>query len=452
MNKLIKLSLFLVFCAGIHTAPALGAETLTLNQAIEQALIKNTGLEIKNSQVREKQQRLKEMRSHYYPRLMALGTGGRATNPLDYTLSAGTIASALPSNLSPMIPPSGIPLKGHDASFMNLTAMVVQPITQILKINSGVDIADTDVNIAREERDKTRGDIQYAVKKVYYGILIAGRQKKEAELRIKLEEAQLSDAENAFASGVALPLKISGLKAGLLNRSQDLLSLENRIANLSYMLNDLTGRPLDAGVLLDDTLEASVKTQTLAQYDSHALSQSHELVIADLTLKKAGLAVDAAKKEYLPDMNLYALYNYENDFHVIKNHVGVVGVSLSWTLFDFGQKSSVLGQRKALRHQAQKNYKRIKNEVRRDIKKEYTNLQYSNQMIDLATQVVEFRKDALKIASDLDDTGLRLNTAKLEAAAELAKAEADLFAATLSNRLIRVNLAKLSGSYPTVTR
>ena len=323
--------------------------------------------------------------------------------------------------------------------------MVVQPLTQIMKINSGVEIANTDVKIAGEELDKTRGDIRYAVEKVYYGILIASRQKREAEFRIKLEEARLSDANNALESGIVLPLVSSGLKAALLNKKKDLLDIDNRIDNLSYMLNDLTGRPLETGILLDDTLKAPEKEQSLVQYDNSALSGNHELAIADLMVTKSTLAVDAAKKEFLPDMNLFALYNYAHDFHVVNDHIGVVGVSLTWTIFDFGQKDSVLGQRNALHHQAQRNYQRVKNEVQRDIKQGYTNLKYSDQMIDLASQVVEFRKNALNIASDLDDTGLRLNTAKLEAAAELAKAEADLFAAELSRRLVLLNLSKLSG-------
>lgn len=447
-HKLCKLLWLPVLCAAMHTPPAMGAEILTLDQAMALALRKNAGVEITRARIQEKKQKLKEMRSHYMPRLMALGTGGRMTNPLDYTVNAGSIAPPLQGPQGPIpIPPYNIPLRAHETSFINVSAVVVQPLTQILKIDSGVDLAKTDVKIAGEELDKTRGDIKYAVEKVYYGILIAERQKKEAELRIKLEETRFSDKKNALESGVALPLEISALKAALLNKTQALLKIKNRIDNLSYMLNDLTGRPLDAAVLLDDTLGAPEKAQSLAQYDNSALSENHELALAALSIKKAELAVGAAKKEYLPDMNLFALYNYEHDSHVINDHIGVVGVTLSWTLFDFGQKDAVRGQRKALHHQAQKNYYRIKNQVRRDIKKEYTNLQYSEQMIDLARQAVAFRRDAFKIASDLDETGLRLNTAKIEAEAELAKAEAELFAATLSRRLVLVNLARLSGRY-----
>ena len=444
--KIKNLLLLLVLCAGLSSAPAMGAETLTLDQAITLALTKNSGVEITKARIEEQEQKLKEMRSHYWPRLVALGTSARMTNPIDYQLGQGSITPPMQNPPIPIpIPPNDISIRGDETSFVNVTAMVVQPVTQLLKINSGVDIASTDVKIAGEELDKVRGDIRYAVEKVYYGILIAGRQKKEAELRIALEEARLSDAKNALESGVALPLEISGLKAALLDKKKELLDIENQEVNLTYMLNDLTGRPLETDTLLDDTLNVPDKAQTLAQYDESALAANHELAIADLTLKKANLAVDAAKKEFLPDMNLFALYNYGHDFNVVNNHIGAVGVSLSWTIFYFGQKNSVLGQRQALHHQAQRNYQRVKNEVQREIKKEVTNLRYSDQLVSLASQAVAFRKNALKLASDLDDTGLRLNTTKLEAEAELAKAEADLFAAQLSRRLVLVNLTKLTG-------
>ena len=441
-----NLLLLLVLCAGMTTPPAIGAETLTLDQAITLALTKNSGVEITKARIEEKEQKLKEMRSHYWPRLVALGTSGRVTNPIDYNLGQGAITPAMQTPPIPItLPSKDVTVKGHGTSFVNVTAMVVQPVTQLLKINSGVDIASTDVKIAGEELDKIRGDIRYAVEKVYYGILIADRQKKEAELRIQLGKARLFDAKNALASGVALPLQISGLKASLLEKRKELLGIENQVVNLTYMLNDLTGRPLETETLLDDTLNAPEQVQSLAQYDESALATNHELTIADLTSKKASLAVKAARKEFLPDMNLYALYNYGHDFRIVNNHVGAVGVSLSWTIFDFGQKSSVLGQRQALQDQAQRNYRRVKNGVQREIKKEVTNLRYNDQLVNLASQAVAFRKNALKLASDLDDNGLRLNTAKLEAEAELAKAEADLFAAKLSRRLVLVNLTKLTG-------
>jgi len=249
MNKRLinipNLLLLLVLCAGLSSAPAMGSETLTLDQAITLALTKNSGVEITKARIEEQEQKLKEMRSHYWPRLVALGTSARMTNPIDYQLGQGSITPPMQNPPIPIpIPPNDISIRGDETSFVNVTAMVVQPVTQLLKINSGVDIASTDVKIAGEELDKVRGDIRYAVEKVYYGILIAGRQKKEAELRIALEEARLSDAKNALESGVALPLEISGLKAALLDKKKELLDIENQVINLTYMLNDLTGRPL----------------------------------------------------------------------------------------------------------------------------------------------------------------------------------------------------------------
>ena len=117
INKILKLSVFLACCAGIAIAPASGAEKLNLDQAIALALTKNSGVEITKARVEEKKQKLKEMRSHYWPRLVALGTSGRMSNPIDYHLNQGSLAPPLQSPIGTIpIPPDDISIKGHEAS------------------------------------------------------------------------------------------------------------------------------------------------------------------------------------------------------------------------------------------------------------------------------------------------------------------------------------------------
>lgn len=416
---------------------------IDLEGAINLALSQNRAIEITKMKMAETRYKLAEMRSHYLPRLSAGGTYGYNTNPAEISIKKGEYTHLLPE-MDPF-PPEDITFTEGNDWFYKSNVTISQPLSQIFKIRSGVDIALADLDIARTKQRQIESEIRYAMEEIYYGILIASRRKREAECRVDLEKAKLYNAENAVDAGEALKLDVSGLKAELLEKEKTLLGINNRIDNLKLMLNNLMRLPLDTDIVLEERFSSQGKAGKLEGYLKAAPAGNPKLIEADQIYRKAGLGVTAAKREYIPDISLFARYNHEEGIPLTPNDYGIIGVNLDWCIFDFGQKSSVVKQRISLENQARKNSEREKNEIQAEIRKEYNRLKYAEKLLVLTSKTVEFRKDAFQLASELNEAGLRLNTKKIEARADLAKAKADLLAARLNYRLTISKLNKLSG-------
>jgi len=77
------------------------------------------------------------------------------------------------------------------------SAILYQPISQIPKISAGVDVAKTELEIARMEQAKATLQIQQNAEKLYVGLLILQKQKEEAQIKLLLAQRKLYDVESA---------------------------------------------------------------------------------------------------------------------------------------------------------------------------------------------------------------------------------------------------------------
>src|SRR5262249_42678643 len=117
-----------------------------------------------------------------------------------------------------------LPVFNQETAFNNLA--VVQPITDLLKVRQGVEIARADEHIAQAQLEKGARELLSGVEQLYWGLLVAQRIRAGAA-------AAVAGAEQLAKTGnlEAVTALVEG-KQGLLDVSDQIADLQEQLAIL----------------------------------------------------------------------------------------------------------------------------------------------------------------------------------------------------------------------------
>jgi multidrug efflux pump subunit AcrB/outer membrane protein TolC len=416
-------------------------QALTLSQAVELALKQNSVLKISRSKVTEADEKIVSARSQYYPQL---------TNSTKYVgLSDEQLISVPSGSLGNL---GGTPFPDRDMEISQSSSTIfysettlAQPITQLFKIHEANQIARADRGIANAELATSENETVYTVHQLYYTLLVAYKEKDADEASLKAAEENMRDSEKGVISGNVLDVAVTAAKANLLQSKQALLASDNSIADVTAELNDMLGLPRD--VVLGVT-EAGLP-EIMELQKTEAIEQAHdrngELLAARETLEKARHAVQAAKDEYIPDVTLFAKHGYQDGAAFLDNNIGIVGVELSWNIFDWGKRKGEIGQRVAQQFQAEENLARIDKRIGIEIDKVFRKLERSAQMVDVAREVLSLRSENARLDTNRFKAGTITAAKHAETVAALKKAEMEELQASLQYRLAKAELEQIKG-------
>lgn len=412
-------------------------DTITLDRAIDAAIQNNHMLNIKKTQVEEKQAKVKEDEIKKYPTLILNST---------YLYNVNT-SDPLPTNSSTVLPvpiPDKFMQLGEHNTF-NAAGVIYQPITQQGKIRTGIDISKTDVLITEKEKEKVAQQIKQSVERLYYGLLINQKQKTEAVSKLEVAKIKLFDVESALLAGKTVNVDKAGLQANIADEEQTILQLDIQAQDYMDDLKQITGLTAD-NLSLANVDTAASATPSLEESKSVAFVNNVDLNIANLNQTKAELGIKAARQSYLPDVGLVGGYFYQTGNSVFPNNNPFAGINFKWNIQDVLSNKHVVKQRELSSQQANENLANTREQLNTDVDKAYNKIIQSKNLIAVAQKSVYYRKEELKIQLDKSATGLNTKVDVLNAQSSLAKSEADLYAAQLSYRLAISDLNILEGN------
>ncbi|WP_426294796.1 TolC family protein [Dyadobacter endophyticus] len=447
MKTKLILPILIVLAAVQVAAPvrlyAQQVQPLTLEQAVEKALQNNHLLNVRKLQVTEKEAKVAEDRIKRFPVASVSSAYQYNANLGQLVIEQGSFGSLPLGGTSIALPneEKTFPLGKHHN--FNAGVTLYQPITQLGKIKTGIEVAQTDAELARHEQSRASLQIRQAIEKLYYGLLITQKQQDEANAKIKLAQMRLYDVESALLSGKTIDVNKAGLQANIADEEQNLLKLRIQTEDYTADLKQLTGIEADS-LTLAPVANAGVPG-TLDSYLTNAATTNNDIKIANLTEIKTQKAIRAAEQGNLPDIGLVAGYSYQTGNLLFPNNNPFVGAQFKWNIQDLVANKQVIRQRHLLREQARENLINTQNQVKNDVSKTHRKLTQATALIAVAEKAVKYRTEELKVQTDKQASGLNLEADILSTRSLLAKAEADLLAAQLNYRLAYSDLQRLAG-------
>jgi outer membrane protein TolC len=369
---------------------------ITLREAVDLALQKNHAVRLAALKVEEQEQVKEAARSAYFPVVRNDTALVRVTDTQLIEIPAGGLATVG----SALVPPQALILNQGGRSFASSGTGLIQPLTQLLKINAANDVARADVQAARGQARGRENHIALKVHQLYYRILVADARRGAVLAKIQASEDLQGERVQQVKFGSALDADLIESRAQSLQAKQELLSTDLQLSDLHMQFNDTVGLPLGTAVRLDPTVDMAPDSCEREACATLALDSHPEVAEARAMVEKAESAVRLARYEYVPDVEAYVRYNFQDNMPFLASHFGTVGIHLSYNLFDGGKRRATLRERQAQLAQAQENLARVSDEVELRVHTAYNKLDRTRQMVAVSQELVALREESRRVASE----------------------------------------------------
>ncbi len=373
------------------------ARHITLHEAVQLALQHNHIVHIAEYKVEEKQHAKEVAKSAYFPTIHNDSNFIHVTDTQLIEISAGSLGGIAGS---PVPPVNSIINQGG----LNLTTsgtQLTQPLTTLLKIRPANDMAQAELKASRQKAKQTENDVALKVHQLYYLVLIAQVHRAAIEATIKASQELQSERVQQVKHGSALEENLIESRAQLLQAKQELLTTDLQLSDLKLQLNDAMGLPLTTALDLDPNTAEVQQACAREACVAEALESHPEIIEARNEVEKANAAVRLAKAElYVPDVDAFARYSYQDNVPFLARNFGSFGVHFSYDLFDSGRKRALLHEREAQLSQARENLARLTDGVELAVQTAYNKLERTQQMREVSQELLAVRTESSRVLRD----------------------------------------------------
>jgi len=388
--------------------------TINLHEAVDLALKHNHTVRIATLHVEQEQHAKEVARSAYWPTIRNDSTFAHLTDTQFIAIPAGAFGRVGGN----AIPPSQLNINQGGLNFIGSGTGLTQPLTELLKIKAGNQAARAELNASREKARGVENDVALKVRELYYHILVVQSKHQAIEANVRAVEDQQNERVQQVKYGSTLELDLIESKAQLLQAKQDLLTTELQLSDLRLEFNDIVGLPLKTDIALDPNVPAPVESCRREQCIKIALHSHPEVTEARAEVEKASAGVRAAKREYIPDIEAFARYSYQENVPFLARNYGTFGVHFGYDLFDGGKKRATLRERDAQLAQAKENLARISDEVEVRVQTAYNKLERTQQMVAVSQELLATRQEARRVSVQQLQQGAYLRSQADAAAAQ----------------------------------
>jgi outer membrane protein TolC len=403
----------------LRVAPLFAQETkavtprrITLEEAVQLALTHNHVVRIAALKVEEKEHTKDIARSAYFPILRNDSNLAQVTDTQFIGIPAGSLGTVSGT----AIPERTAILNQGGHTFITSGTQLTQPLTDLWKIKPANDIATAEVNATRSKQHQTENEVALRVHQIYYRTLIVQSHREAAQARIQASEDLQKERVQQVKYGSTLEEEAIESRAQSLEARQDLLTTELQLSDLNMQLDDAMGLPLTTALVLDASVRQARDSCKLEECLRLALEAHPEIVEARAEIEKASAAVRLAKRQYLPDVEAFARYSYQDNVPFLARNFGTFGVHFGYDLFDGGRRSAAIGEHKSQLAQAEENLARIKEEVELRVQTAYNKLERTRQMIKVSEELLALRMESRRVFVQQTKEGTALQS-QVDAAA-----------------------------------
>jgi len=437
------LMIALAFLLGSGQALA-ETRTLSLDEAIALAVAQNSSLKIAGAKVRESIEKRTSVRADYFPHLSNETNYAHISNTRQVSVPAGSLGTV--PGVGPF-PTHDIPIDQGSNNLFLTDTYLTQPLTPLLKTHQADKMALADQQIAAAELGKTKTDVIFAAHRLFYGLVIARKQRDAASAAVSAGEQSLREAKDSVAAGNVLEVAAIGSSAVLLQNRYSLLSAETQIGDLNSELNDLLGLPLDTKIEPLDPPPPETSARSRESFVQEALERNPEIKAAQEAVKKAESGLKAAYIDYIPDIYMDGHYAYQHGAPFLTHDIGVFGLKMTWNIFDWGKRRAVVAQRNWQLTQAKEDLHRVKRKIEVEVDKAHRKLEQTKSLIDVTRESLALQQENLRLKGDARKAGTATEAQYATAIAAVKNAEYEELQALLGYSLAVADLKRIIASY-----
>ncbi len=306
------------------------------------------------------------------------------------------------------------------------TVFVAQPITKLIAVNAAVQVSRADECIAQAKLDQGTKDLLSGVTQAYYGLIGAQRIQSALQLQGTVLEQQVAATQSPQ------------LRIGYIELRQGMVQVQGQVRELMDQLDDLLGFAPGTPLELADPVPPVPPVQSAEQTVAMALMCNADVREAEQKIVKAEAGMKIAKMAYLPDVNVIGGYANQTSASYIQPDIGYLGVTASYTFWEWGKKRDVCAESESTLALARQNLQVTRDKVQLEARKSYGSFEQALESARLAEQMVHACSDA--------ERGVADPSAVLTAKSATAKAQLELMKADIAYRVADAQLMRTIGN------
>lgn len=417
---------------------------ITLDEAVQLALKHNHVVRIAGYDVQEKEHTKDIARSAYYPILRNDSTVAHLTDTQFIGIPVGGlgVVGGTPIPTQPAVINQG------QRTLITSGTSLTQPLGELWKIKSANDLARAELNETRSKAHQTENQVALAVHQLYYRVLILQSHKEAVVAKIQASDALQAERIQQVKFGSVLEEESIESRAESLESRQDLLTTDLQLSDLTLQLNDAIGLPLNTPLALDTSVRQVSNTCEREECVRVALESHPELAEARAKVEEASAAVRLSKRQFIPDVDAFARYSYQDNVPFLVHNFGTFGVHLGYDLFDGGRRNAAIEEHKAQLAKAQENLLRVKEEVELRVQTAYNKLERTRQMMKVSDELLTLRTESHRVSVQQLQKGAALRSQTDAAAAHELEAKTLLLQSQLEYIQANDELTEALGQTP----
>ncbi|MFH0796424.1 MAG: TolC family protein [Candidatus Omnitrophota bacterium] len=386
------------------------AETLTLEQALNETRSKSLSLRQAEEQIKAAEFGAAEQRTYLYPSFALSGS---------YSYQNGEVLAG---------PETSTAVNNWDSNAVSFG--ITQPLYTGGELKGQYESAKLAVDLARLAYDQEVLNLGFEVRESYFAALRLEKAVAVTRELVNNRQRHLSEVEKRVKVGV-LP-KVEQLKSEVeLAHSQDnLVSAENSLKVSFSGLNRLLERPLDMEWSLSDVVPRM--PPVLPDMNSccqQALQTRPDRKSAHLKVMQMEKGVSVARSGYYPRVDLQLVHEeFQDDaFSSGWNYDDQVLVTVSYDLWNWGRVKDKVNASQSQKKQAETELAGLERSIRLEVKNAYLSVLSAQARIGTAEKAVDQAKEVLRMQTIRFQEGMATNTDVLDADFALAQVQTDYY-------------------------
>ncbi|HNV71324.1 MAG TPA: TolC family protein [Candidatus Ozemobacteraceae bacterium] len=413
----------------IEPAPPLTSETLTLAQAVQEALRANPDLEIVRERLEASRAQIDQARAAFFPRLTA---------SLQYSERESPVSTLGFSGLG-----------GRGGDIYNVQ------YTDALNLNLPLDVGGklkAGLKRARVNRDKAGVDLDTTISDVILGTLDAclNHLKAVALLETAREKREALESHRAIvlqrlANDLALKTDLLKAEVQLESSRESELMAKNAIENTRSAINQILGRPIVEHLTIASDTSLALDIPPLEELRTRAFTANPALraVRQQVSVFKASLKAEQA--QHRPNLTLTGSTGRASRDFPPRDNAWSIGGTLDFKVFDGGLQSARVHEAAIRLREAEAQEEKIRQSILVQMQIAYSQFETALSRVEINRKAADLAREELRLSDLQLREGLLTFTDYLDNQAEFTRARVAAIVAEFDLLLARLKLLHLSG-------
>src|SRR5438093_4709970 len=257
--------------------------------------------------------------------------------------------------------------------------------------------------VAVEDVELQRQLISLAVKEAYTNILFAGRLIRVQEQAVQRAELNLRSAKGFFEVGTRPKSDVARAEVDVANARVDLIRARNALRTARVALNTAMAIDVDTPTAVQDNLVFEAVNLERGQLRGEALRSRPEYRQSKLRVSAAEATERQTFRGFFPDISGTGSYGGSQPQ---LNENWTLGLSLSWSLFDGGNRVAKYQEAKANLEGARQRVKSTELDIIQNVEQAEIAVEEAQERIQAAQALVASAQENFRLAQGRFDAGV----------------------------------------------